>query len=368
MKTYAELTINAQNAYADLFSATASAALARSIANLNGSFATKRVGGKVYWYFQYRDIDSAVRQVYVGPDSRAVQALIKTAQTRQTQRHALQLLAQAAGILGCETVLPKHFRVIRRLSEYGFFACGGILVGTHAFMAMGNMLGIIPGERMQTQDLDFAHAGKNISLALPANIEIKTHDAIESLQMGLLPMTTFQGQFGATYVDPQNPSFRLDFLTSQTSARNEPVFVKDLSVALQPMKFLGFIMRDPVQAALFCREGSILVNIPEPERFAIHKLIVAAERPVSETAKIRKDLRQAGVLIEYFLDIESDRLLEVIQEAQNNGPGWRNRLERGLALHGKVNGEELLARLRAALESTSCRASASSRQKSRTHP
>ncbi len=31
--------------------------------------------------------------------------------------------------------------MIRRLSEYGFFRAGGVLVGTHAFLSYGNLLG-----------------------------------------------------------------------------------------------------------------------------------------------------------------------------------------------------------------------------------
>jgi hypothetical protein len=32
--------------------------------------------------------------------------------------------------------------VINRLAEHGFFNAGGVLIGTHAFIAMGTMLGV----------------------------------------------------------------------------------------------------------------------------------------------------------------------------------------------------------------------------------
>ena len=39
-------------------------------------------------------------------------------------------------------MLDKHFRIVQKLSAYGFFKAGGVLVGTHAFAAFANMLGV----------------------------------------------------------------------------------------------------------------------------------------------------------------------------------------------------------------------------------
>ena len=62
-----------------------------------------------------------------------------------------------------------------------------------------------------TQDVDFAHPGRNISIALPANIRIDVHAAIESLSIGLLPISSFGGNAGTTYINPSRPDFRVDF-------------------------------------------------------------------------------------------------------------------------------------------------------------
>jgi len=334
---YQDLTASAQNAYADLFEATLASGLASTVAGLNGSFGKKVIRDKNYWYFQYRDIDGRVAQVYVGPESEKLIRLMSA--HKASSREALQRLAAAAIALGCDGMLPKHFRVIRRLSEYGFFRRGGILVGTHAFMAMTNMLGITSNERMQTQDVDFAHAGKNISIAMPANIKVETASAIESLEMGLLPISTVEGKFGATYLNPSDPTFRIDFLTPMTSDSNAPVHIEGLAIALQPLRFMEFSMIETVQAAVFCGEGSVLVNIPKPDRFAVHKLIVSAERKASETAKSNKDVRQANVLAQYYADQRPDELAKTCDEAASNGPGWAKRLKEGLLRLEKVNPE-----------------------------
>jgi len=340
MKPYKDLTASAQNAYADLFDAALAMHVSSSIAGLNGSFGKKKVHGHDYWYFQFRDIGGAIKQIYVGPESEKLSALIQHHKSKPGQgSKSLQPLAAAAVALGCAPLLSKHFRVIRRLAEYGFFKRGGILVGTHAFTAMGNMLGISPMERMQTQDVDFAHAGKNISVALPANIKVETAAAIESLEMGLLPITSLSGASGSTYLSTTDPGFRLDFLTSKFSESDDPVHVEGLSLALQPLKFMEFSMIETTQAAAFCSEGAVIVNIPKPDRFAIHKLIVSAERDTSAAVKSNKDIRQANVLIHYYLDNRPEEIAASWQDAWSRGPGWRKRLETALAKLEKINPE-----------------------------
>ena len=58
----------------------------------------------------------------------------------------------------------------------------------------------------------------------------------------------------------------------------------------------------PVQACVIGQAGACMINVPAPERYAIHKLIVAGERPAAERTKARKDLMQAASLASYFLE------------------------------------------------------------------
>src|SRR5687767_15133071 len=102
---YQELPLPAQSAYAELFESTRARELQRSIQNLSGSFAKKHVKGRLYWYYQYRDVDSRVRQLYVGPDSDKLRQL--TEQAQRTPRQELEPLAQSAIALGCVRVLPR---------------------------------------------------------------------------------------------------------------------------------------------------------------------------------------------------------------------------------------------------------------------
>jgi len=329
MTPYSDLSLTAQTAYAQLFDAALSSEHGRSVADLSGSFAPKTVKGHKYWYFQYTEPSGQLRQIFVGPDNDAVNALIER-KASGSSMVALTALAKSAGALGCSEVLPRHFRVIRRLSEYGFFRAGGVLIGTHAFLAFGNMLGVVWGDSSRTQDIDFAHAGKNLALALPADIEVQTHAAIQSLEMGFLPVSGLSSKAGATYLNPREPDFRLDFLTTLHRGGETPYEHPQLHVMLQPLKFMEFSLMNVQQAVLFCAEGAVVVNVPHPARYALHKLLVYGERTGSFAAKGNKDVIQAGCLLSLFKERRPWDVEEAWADLVNRGAGWVTRVKRGV--------------------------------------
>lgn len=135
---YQELSIAAQTAYAEVLE-QAQASEIDSLAGLIGSFQRRLIKGHEYVYFGYRDpIGGRQRRVYVGPADDRVNALIARFQQNKAPRR-LAPNAQAAITLGCAGTVHKHYGVIRQLGAYGFFKAGGVLVGTHAFVAMANM-------------------------------------------------------------------------------------------------------------------------------------------------------------------------------------------------------------------------------------
>ncbi len=329
MVAFSELTLSAQTAYAQLFEATLATTLERDVRGLRGSFARKRVKGREYWYFQFTGLTGKLHQVYVGPASEAVQAII-TAHRAGAPGTTLEPLARSAEALGVAPVHRRHYRVLRRLDEYGFFRAGGVLVGTHAFLGHGNMLGVRWGAPPRTEDLDFAHAGRNLSIALPANVEVDTHAAIDSLAMGLLPVRTLSGLPGPSYVNPSEPEFRLDFLTPLHPGHDTPYEHASLHVTLQPLKFLEYLLVDVTQAVMFCASGAVVTNVPNPARYALHKLLVQGERPQRLRTKEAKDLHQAAALLAYLRQAQPLDVEEAWSDLIARGPGWRNRATKGV--------------------------------------
>lgn len=90
------------------------------------------------------------------------------------------------------------------------------------------------------------------------------------------------------------------------------------------------VRRETTQAALLAREGACIVNIPAPERYAVHKLIVFGERPVSERVKAVKDLEQSAALAQWHLENgQVGRFNAAWRDAIGRGRGWKSRAEIG---------------------------------------
>lgn len=334
MSRYSELLLTAQTAYAQLLDAAVAFEHGRTLADLPGSFAAKTVKGYKYWYYQYTEPAGKLRQAFVGPDNEAVRNLIEQKNRPALHASAITPLVRSAAALGCVEMLPRHMRVLSRLGEYGFFRVGGVLVGTHAFLAYGNMLGVRWGNADRTQDMDFAHAGKSLSIALPHDFHVDTMGAIESLGMGLLPVGELSGKAGATYLNPREPDFRLDFLTTRHRDGDTPFQHPQLGIALQPLKFMEFSLENVQQAVLLCGGDCVVVNVPHPARYALHKLIVYGERTGTFAVKAAKDLAQAAALLSLLKVRRPWEVEEAWNDLLSRGKGWRERVARGhAALH-----------------------------------
>lgn len=296
---FTELPLSAQTAYAELSEQTRAFETTNALGGLTGSFQKLARKGQGYWYFAYREPGGKVRMSYVGPDDDRVRALIERFRKSRRDR-PLVPQAQSAIALGCTPTAPKHFRIVKRLADYGFFRAGGVLIGTHAFIAYGNLLGVCWTHGSSTLDVDFAHAGKNVSIALPADLRIDVHGALESLEKGLLPIT------------------------------GKAIAMPGLTLALEPLKFMEFSLEGTTQGCIFGSAGACTVNLPAPERYAIHKLIVHGERPPAERPKARKDILQSASLAEYFLASGQARAFnKAWNDALSRGSGWKKRAVAG---------------------------------------
>ena len=105
-----------------------------------------------------------------------------------------------------------------------------------------------------------------------------------------------------------------------------------LGVSAQALHYLNFLIAEPIHALALYRSG-VLVQVPRPERFAIHKLIVADRRRGGpDQGKSRKDRAQAAFLIEVLARDRPDELAEALEDARSRGPRWRERIESSLML------------------------------------
>lgn len=95
---------------------------------------------------------------------------------------------------------------------------------------------------------------------------------------------------------------------------------------------MEFSLEDPFQSVVLGSTGPIVVNLPRPEKYGLHKLLVAPERTADFKDKVRKDLTQAASLIEYLTATEPDALRGAVDNLRRRGSGWTKRLNEGLRM------------------------------------
>jgi len=180
----------------------------------------------------------------------------------------------------------------------------GVLVGTHAFLVLGNVLGVRwDGGSIRTQDIDIA-AEPSLSIVFPGpGSDIPS--VLEALQMGFIPVPQLDPRRPSTSFVVRGKGLRLDLLTPLRGRRvQKPVFIPRLKAAAQALPFLDFLITRPLRGAIV-DGGGVLVNVPDPARFAIHKLIVSGERETVMHTRREKDLNQAAQVFSILLE---DRL------------------------------------------------------------
>jgi hypothetical protein len=271
-----------------------------------GSFVSKTIKGGTYWYLQRMEGDRK-RQVYLGKESPSLLAWMEEVRHARAQSAADEAQrARLSSMLiagGAATESAAMAKVLQLLAESGVFRMGGVLVGTQAFMAYGNMLGVrFDQQTLRTQDVDLAQ-DRTIGIALseetaPVNVE----QTLTGSGLGFFPVPALDPRQPSTSFKIRGREMRVDFLTPLFGPESTaPVFLPSLGVSAHPLRFLDYLIERPAQAVLVTGAG-ILVNLPDPARFAFHKLWISQRRPVSEQTKAAKDLRQAGDLLEVLLE------------------------------------------------------------------
>lgn len=316
----------AQTTYAELLERCANAAFNDAFPE-NGTFISKTVKGRKYWYFQAGSGETRTQR-YVGPETPELLTRIRNhREIRDDERERRALVSTLVRSFRLPRPIPEIGDIIGVLAKAGVFRLRAVLVGTVAYQTYAAMLGIhLPLGALQTGDVDIAQF-KNVSIA----IEDSTPPALDILQQ---VDSTFRaaphvidGRRVTSY--KAKGGIRVDFLTpNEGPETGQPQSLPALQTHAQPLRFLGFLIHDPEPAVVMHGSG-IYVNVPAPARYAVHKLIVSRRRPEG-LAKREKDLRQADALLEVLGQKRPDDLRLAWEEAYGRGPTWRQLLDEGL--------------------------------------
>lgn len=288
--------------------------------------------GKIYWYDTFR-VGSDVRKRYIGEDSAELQArlarlqeLRADAEERRKKRTRLVRLLRAEGFLGLDAGTGS---LLSALAASGVFRLGGTIVGTHAFRLYEGELGVRFEMDMtaQTDDIDVASFTR-LSLALEDAASPPLTEVFRDLSFAPQPSLPDS----KTWRWKQTRSDTLvEFLTPSFEADERLQELPSLGVNAQALHHLNYLIATPIKAVVTYRSG-VLVQIPQPERFAIHKLIVATRRRTGDDAlKSEKDRRQAAFLVAVLAEDRPEELRDAYEDALSRGPRWQSRIETSLA-------------------------------------
>ncbi len=338
---YCRLSIETQTLHAELMERLNVQEAQRSIANLDGTFTTKSINSLDYLYFIHYNAGGRRRSFCLGRKSPGLEkvALDHLEGKKENSTDPIGIRELCAQLKAGKVALVDNAaaRVIKELADSAVFNVGGVLVGTQAFACIGNLLGVVwDSTTLSTRDVDIA-IEQNVSVAVP-DISVDIPKTLQSLEMGFFPIPMLNHKHPSTSFSIRNNPLRVDLLTPRIKEDDAPVFIKRLNAAAQPLKYLGYLIEEPIRGAVL-NGGASAVLIPQPIRYALHKLIVSEERDVTAGAKRHKDLWQAFQILSFMVEEYPREIAPAWSALISRGSGWKKRAEAGLAEMQKRFGE-----------------------------
>ena len=317
----------------------------------NGSFVQARRDDAAFWYYQgyapSRDGSPGARtRLYVGrvgdPDTEQIRRDHEGAHARYRERRRIAASLRRAGL---PAPTPFDGAVIEAIASAGLFAAGAILVGSMAFQTYPGLVGTrLDDALMQTGDVDLAHLRHPVVRLASKGAPVPD---LQTLLRDVDP--TFEPILDRTHPAAHlgyrnKMSYKIEFLTTATRRTSVATAVVPLpglaGVSAQPLRFLEYLLEEPVRSLVLHDDG-VPVLVPDPARFAVHKLIVAHMRErVAESrstlaatrAKVAKDVSQTAALVAALSDGHRSADAGLAWEnAWRRGPRWREHLRGGLA-------------------------------------
>lgn len=333
-----KLSIQTQTLYSELLEQLLTLEASRSLGHNRGCFTQKIVKGETYCYFQYSELGGKHRQIYLGKRTPELKSLekkfLQDKNFWEADSQKIQILSAQLRSGGAVSTDFASVRVLRALAESGFFHSEAVLIGTHAFLCIGNLLGVKWDDfSTRTQDIDLASEATQIVIT---DQKVNVPEILERLEMGFLPVPSFNLKCPSTSFHIRGQEVRVDLLTPlRGKPTNKPVLLSQFQAAAQPLRFLDYLIKAPVKAVVLNGE-SFLVNIPDPARFAFHKLIVAEERGVAQHSKRDKDLKQAGQILSFLCEERSGDIRLAWKELKKEGKAWEKRVRTSLKQAYKI--------------------------------
>jgi hypothetical protein len=292
-----------------------------------GSVSTRKFRGKSYLYVTTKHGASRIQHSLGPADDPRVQEeakrIAEAAARARNMRTVVSTLKQKARIPA--PTLPVG-RVLQAVSNVGLFKRGITLVGTAAYQTYPCIIGsYLPTAAFTTNDIDLSvvefEAGDN-----EEDIEVVLRRANPTFKPQWHPEDKLPKVFMAA------DGLKVEMLTRLGRGGKAVVEVDELGCSAVALSFQEYPAEETIETVALYGPG-VLVRVPTPLRFAVHKLIVAQRRKTAD--KKQKDLRQARELIDIFLETDENGLQETLDEARDRGRSWKTTINASLKEIGR---------------------------------
>lgn len=271
-----------------------------------GSLAKRKGTGYSYWYRVYYPAPGKVQEQLVckDGDNAKLNAMREQIAFHDWMTQQITHLRK----LNFQVADKPTARVLVELHNQQAFAAGMVLVGTLAYMAWLNELGII-AISARTQDIDLARRQK-LKLAAPLSF-------LETMQATGLPFAAVPGLTSsapATSVKlPGAQGLRVDVLAPGRTV-GTAIKVPELAWAAQTIPHFDYLLDHAEPAAVLAGGHCIPVRLPQAARFVWHKLYASTQRK-GFAEKATKDQQQALVIAARLAETESHLLQRAFKDA-----------------------------------------------------
>jgi len=311
----------------------------------NISFKSKMVAGKRYWYL-FISLGTRRSEHYLGEETPELldkieeeRSLWESTEDDRVVRQRLVAMLLAGGA----TATPDNEgKVIALLERSGLFLAGGIVIGTLAFRAYANMLGVIWHSELQTRDIDLA-SDYSYPIVVPRSKQpIDLPNLLLDSGMGFLAVPALNRKSPSTKFKIRGQELAVELLTPMRGRDTaKPIAIPGLAAFAEPVRFLEYLLEDIQPAVLLYKHG-ILINVPAPARFAFHKLVVSQRRRAADTDKIKRDLMQAEQLFEVLIEGRPGDLILAYEAAKKMGEKFLQQMTLGMKMINPAVSESVM--------------------------
>lgn len=275
-----------------------------------GSIQIEERGGSRFVYRYRYDVNGKRITEYVGPILDE-ETQPKLAQARQEikDQETIAEYSQRLRRIGFYSADNSTLVTVALLFNAGVFG-GGVLVGTHAFGAILNELGVSASPFPMTEDVDVARAGRIELAALPEGGFL---DLLKQTGLPFHEVPSLKRRAPSTSFKVRGRKLKVDLLVPTSRAPYMPIHIPELGAHAMGLPYLQYLLKETVPSVLIGRDRIVPITVPHPGWFCLHKLALFSLRTGADNSKREKDVFQAAMLVAALSQEQDFLLTEAIE-------------------------------------------------------